>query len=174
MTLAGGVETTVRRGWLGSKLRDVILFAGKRGRPVVNRVIAKHSEVGNPAFFNPDSFPWTKTLLENIDVIRSEAAAVMVHRAELPPIQEIAPDHSRLSNDGRWKSYILFGYGYQSEANCRRCPETTRLVSQVPGLQTAFYSILAPGKHIIPHHGVTKAIMTCHVPLFLATPREKC
>jgi len=35
----------------------------------------------------------------------------------------------------------------------------------VPGLNSAFFSILAPGTHIPAHFGVTKGLVTCHLGL---------
>jgi len=42
---------------------------------------------------------------------------------------------------------------------------TARLVDQVPGLNSAFFSILTPGAHIPSHRGVTKGLLTCHLGL---------
>lgn len=39
-------------------------------------------------------------------------------------------------------------------------PRTTALARKVPGLNSAFFSILAPTAHIPPHRGVTKGLMT--------------
>ena len=40
----------------------------------------------------------------------------------------------------------------------------------IPGLNSAFFSILAPGTHIPDHRGVTKGLITCH--LGLIVPRD--
>jgi beta-hydroxylase len=47
---------------------------------------------------------------------------------------------------------------------------TTQVVEQIPGLNSAFFSILAPGTHIPAHRGVTKGLITCH--LGLIVPRD--
>ncbi len=46
------------------------------------------------------------------------------------------------------------------EANCERAPRTAALLRTVPGLNSAFFSILAPGAHIPRHQGVTKGLLT--------------
>ena len=37
-----------------------------------------------------------------------------------------------MTTDDRWKTYFLYGYGFRSEANCARCPETARLCAADP------------------------------------------
>jgi aspartyl/asparaginyl beta-hydroxylase (cupin superfamily) len=44
------------------------------------------------------------------------------------------------------------------------------VIEQIPGLNSAFFSILAPGTHIPDHRGVTKGLITCH--LGLIVPRD--
>ncbi|HEX8420856.1 MAG TPA: aspartyl/asparaginyl beta-hydroxylase domain-containing protein, partial [Sphingomonas sp.] len=67
-------------------------------------------------------------------------------------------------------SFFLWGYGYPIDDNLARCPHTREVVERIPGLNSAFFSILAPGTHIPEHRGVTKGLLTCH--LGLIVPRE--
>ncbi|MFD1693056.1 aspartyl/asparaginyl beta-hydroxylase domain-containing protein [Azotobacter chroococcum] len=60
------------------------------------------------------------------------------------------------------------------DSGCQQCPETARILSAVPGLNSAFFSILGPGAHIPRHTGVTKRILTCHLALVTPTPAERC
>jgi beta-hydroxylase len=115
-------------------------------------------------------FPWTSILEENWAAIRTEAQAALAQLNRIPPLREISPDHRRIAEPDNWRSYFLWGYGYRMDANCDACPQTDRLLRQVPGLNSAFFSILKPGAHIPRHRGVTKAILTCH--LGLMTPRS--
>lgn len=62
-------------------------------------------------------------------------------------------------------SFFLWGYGYRIDDNANLCPRTTALVESIPGLNTAFFSILAPGTRIPPHRGVSKGLITCHLGL---------
>jgi aspartyl/asparaginyl beta-hydroxylase (cupin superfamily) len=55
--------------------------------------------------------------------------------------------------DGRWDTYGLYAFGKKQYKNCERCPITTRLVEQIPGMVMAGFSRLAPGTHIKPHVG---------------------
>ena len=82
-------------------------------------------------------------------------------------------DQIALSQDDKWKTFFLFGYGFKSETNCTKCPETTRLMEQIPGMKSAMFSILAPGKHIKAHRGPYKGVLRCHLGLIVPEPREK-
>jgi ornithine lipid ester-linked acyl 2-hydroxylase len=64
--------------------------------------------------------------------------------------------------------------GYKAEKNCARCPETTRLVEQIPGMTTAFFSILSPHKHIPAHRGVFKGFVRYHLGLKIPDPSSQC
>jgi len=149
----------------------------KTGRKVlkqIDAVIASHSLVGDPAFFDPADFDWTKTLEANWALIRTELDAVMAEHHHLPNFQDISEDQKRISQDDRWKTFFLYGYGYKMPENCARCPNTTRLVEAVPGMKTAFFSILSPGKHIPAHRGPYKGVMRYHLGLIVPEPRQQC
>lgn len=154
--------------------RQAVLRLGKDLRPAVDRVIARHSAVGDPAVFEPATFPFVAPLEARWESIRDEARAVRALHPELPEVKEISPDHARIAPGRGWRSYFLVGYGQRREGACRRCPETARLLEGVPGLESAFFSILEPGQELIPHRGPTKAILTWHLALEVPEPRERC
>jgi ornithine lipid ester-linked acyl 2-hydroxylase len=58
-------------------------------------------------------------------------------------------------------------------ANCRRCPETARLLDAVPGLEVAFFSVLEPGAHLAAHRGAYKGLIRTHLGLVVPEPRER-
>lgn len=140
----------------------------------LERIIVKYSPHGNATFFDPDEFPWARHLEANWEVIRKELDAVLEHQEALPNFQDISKDQRSITRDDKWKTFFLYGYGYKSEVNAARCPETTRLVESVPGMLTAFFSILAPGKHIPPHRGPYKGVLRYHLGLLVPEPKEKC
>lgn len=142
--------------------RGLIYRTGKRLRPWLDDVLARSSTVGNPPVFEAGTFPWTAELERNWETIRAEALTVL-QSEDIPVLADISPDHGRLGGDRKWKSFFLYGYGYRVENNCEKCPETARIVARVPGLNSAFFSILAPGARIPRHRGVTKTLVTCHL-----------
>lgn len=136
--------------------------------------VPKHSLVGDSVFFDHHHFPWAKQLEANWKVIRDELDAVMEHADELPNFQDISPRQQRIANDNRWKTFFFCAFGFRSQKNCDRCPETTKLLQQIPGLKVAFFSILAPGKHIPEHRGKHKGLIRYHLGLKVPENKEAC
>lgn len=148
--------------------RSLLYRFGRSMRPAIDKALTAYSAVGDAPVMAPEMFPWTAGLEQNWETIRDEAMAALTDLNRVPPLHDISPDHRRIAEPDRWRSYFLWGYGYRMHQNCDACPETARLVEQIPDLNSAFFSILKPGAYIPRHQGVTKAILTCH--LGLQTP----
>lgn len=166
---SASVRQLAREYW-----RAGVLRVGKNYRKRLNAILARYSEVGDPPVFDTDQFRFVRELEANWETIRAEAQAVMEARDHLPALHEISPDHDRISNDGTWKAFFLRGYGVRRKMGCRQCPETARLVESIPNLWSAFFSILTPGSHLIPHRGPTKAIITWHLGLLVPKAQDQC
>ncbi len=160
-------------------------FAAKRKKPwyiktgrrllkQVDAVIERNSLVPVTEFFEPETFPWVKGFEAQWPVIRAELDQVMRGHQQLPNLQDISEDQKHITRDTLWKIFYLYGYGCRSDENCARCPETTRLIEAIPGMRTAFFSILAPGKHINAHRGPYRGVIRYHLGLMVPEPRERC
>jgi aspartyl/asparaginyl beta-hydroxylase (cupin superfamily) len=147
---------------------------GKRMRHRISAVIARSSKVGNDPVLDTRLFPWIAELEKRTPEIRAEVDRLLALQDGIPPLADISPDHRRIAPPDQWKSFFLHGYGYSQEENLRRCPKTAEAVKNVPGLNSAFFSILTPGAHIPRHRGVTKAILTAHLGLVVPKKREDC
>jgi aspartyl/asparaginyl beta-hydroxylase (cupin superfamily) len=148
--------------------------AGERLLAPLERWLGRSSLIGDRPFFEVDDFLWAKGLESSWREIRAELDAVLEDQEHLPNFQDISVDQATMTTDDRWKTYFLYGYGFKSEANCASCPQTARLCAQIPGMKTAFFSILAPGKHLPPHRGPYKGVMRCHLGLLIPEPAERC
>ena len=144
-----------------------------------DRFVARASQCGNPAVF--DLAPFDASVIRGLaalesewTTIRSELDTVLEERDGLANFQDISTDQATLTDDDRWKTYFFYGFGFRSEANCDRCPETARLIGAVPGMKTAMFSILAPGKHIPAHCGPYKGLVRYHLGLKVPSDREGC
>jgi beta-hydroxylase len=147
---------------------------GKRLRHRVSALIGRSSTVGDTPVYDPKLFGWIPELERRWPEIRAEVDSLLARQDAIPPLADISPDHRRIAPPGKWKSFFLFGYGYRSEENCARSPKTAEAVARIPGLNSAFLSILDPGAHIPRHRGVTKAILTAHLGLIVPLRREAC
>ena len=149
--------------------RPFIIRYGKHLRGFFDRMIASSSLVPNDPVLDVRDFPWTQHLRDNWQAIRYEMLdAAMGDKS--PSLSSISPDHRAIAPVNKWRSFFLWGYGYCIEENLERCPVTTAAVARIPDLNSAFFSILAPGTHIPAHRGVTKGLITCH--LGLIVPRD--
>jgi ornithine lipid ester-linked acyl 2-hydroxylase len=156
------------------RLLGLTILVGEWLLDRLDRLVARASKLGTPAFFSVDDFLWAYGLEANWGVIRKELDEVLEHRAALPNFQDISTDQATITDDDRWKTYFFYGFGFRSDANCARCPETARLVEAVPGMKTAMFSILAPHKHIPDHCGPYKGVVRYHLALKVPEPRERC
>jgi ornithine lipid ester-linked acyl 2-hydroxylase len=137
------------------------------------KVVSRSSLVPTTPILQKEDFPWAQPLEDGWKDIRSELEAVMGYRAELPAFHEINGDATNIAHDD-WKSFFFYGFGRRSDANCDRCPRTAELIARVPGMMTAFFSILGPGVRLQPHHGPWKGFIRYHLGLIVPGPREKC
>jgi len=154
--------------------RWIVRRAGRRFIKAVADLMARQSLVADRPVHDAGSYPFLATIEANWQKIRAELDGLLEHRARLPAFHEISPDQKYISHGDHWKVFILFGFGVPSERNCARCPETARLLREVPGLQSALFSILAPHYHIPRHRGVTKSLLRAHLGLVIPTRRENC
>jgi ornithine lipid ester-linked acyl 2-hydroxylase len=161
-------------GVLRQRIVDGTIAFGERVLPPLERWIARQSPVGDATFFDTARFPWIAPMEENWRVIRSELDAVLERREDLPNFQDISTDQLELTTDDNWKTYFFFGYGFKSEANCARCPRTTELLERIPGMKTAMFSVLSPGKHIPAHRGPYKGVLRYHLGLKIPEPHAGC
>jgi beta-hydroxylase len=98
---------------------------------------------------------------------------VLVRQEELPTFQDISTDIKAISNDKLWKTFFLLGYGIKSQENIRQCPQTWRIVQNVPGLKTVMFSIFEGGKHLRAHRGPYNGVLRLHLGLIVPEPRDQ-
>lgn len=134
--------------------------------------VARVSRLPDTPVYASESFLWTRRLETDWRLIRAELDQVMRQRDCLPAFQQILDEVRTITDDDQWKTYWLLSAGMDCRENQLRCPETTRLLRQIPGASTAFFSILAPGKKIPPHRGAYNGILRCHLALIVPEPAE--
>jgi beta-hydroxylase len=155
-------------------VREKFISAALRILPAFDRLLMRSAATEEHQVFPNSLFPWTDYLISRTPIIRAEAEALLRDRMSVPSVREISPDHAKIAVDDKWRSFFLWGYGVKIEDNCAKCPETARILENIPGLLTAFYSVMLAGAHVPRHTGPTKAILTSHLGLMIPREREKC
>jgi ornithine lipid ester-linked acyl 2-hydroxylase len=153
---------------------DIANRAGEKFIRFLDRYFGKRSLVGDHTFFAQSDFPWVKDLEAGFPVIRRELEEVLRYHDDLPNFQDISTDQYQITDDDKWKTFFLYGYGFRAEKNIDRCPETSRIMEQIPGMTTAMFSILSPHKHIPAHGGPYKGVLRCHLALIVPPPEGAC
>lgn len=136
--------------------------------------VAAVSVHGDPHIYEADRFPWVAEIENEWPRIRAELDQIMKFRDQIPSFHEILKEAGTITNDANWKTFFLAGIGMDCAENARRCPETLRLLGRIPGMKTAFFSILSPHKHIPAHRGAYNGVLRYHLALQVPEPHEKC
>lgn len=130
------------------------------------------------AFFDPTEFDWIENFQSHMPQIKNELLALLDGQAKLEPYVQIegAGDKQQwttLNHSTAWSSYHLLKAEGPITENCARCPDTMAALQHVPLVQIeqhapeVFFSILQPGTHIPPHHGLGNYKLAVHLPLLI-------
>ena len=147
------------------------------GRAALNALessVAAVSINGDPPVYEPTTFPWVAEVESEWTLIRKELDQVMKFRDQIPSFHEILKEAGTITQDDQWKTFFLIGVGMDCAGNAARCPQTMRLLGKIPGVKTAFFSILSPKKHIPAHRGAFNGVLRFHLGLLVPEPRTQC
>jgi beta-hydroxylase len=156
------------------RIVELTISVGERILAPIERFIGKRSLVGDATFFENDRFPWIAEIEANWTVIREELEGVLADREALPNFQDISKDQIEITDDDRWKTYFLYGYGFEAKLGVQTCPKTAELMRRIPGMTTAMFSILSPRKHILDHRGPYKGVLRYHLGLIVPSDAPAC
>lgn len=148
------------RGWLFKFFRD-------------NNLKYYNSKIKTPAYLDLEKFfPDYKILEDCWEEIKHEVEEVMESGKKLPKFHEVDDGQEYISdNDGlSWSLLNLLLYEMWHKNNSDLCPKTTSILKGLNGVKSAYFSILAPGKHIPAHKGPYKGILRYQ--LALSVPKN--
>lgn len=151
-----------------------LLFNRVVHRPM-QAAVRRFSRVGRGPFPERSQFDWIPRVEAGWTAARDELRALLRERERIPGFEQIAPGNlPHGMRENQWKSYWLVAYGRRIAENCRRCPGTMRLIGAIPGVKTAFFSILAPRTHIPEHTGPYAGVLRYHLGLIVPRRRDAC
>jgi ornithine lipid ester-linked acyl 2-hydroxylase len=153
---------------------ELTISVGERILAPIERFIGGKSLVGDETFFLNDLFPWISEIEANWTTIREEMARVLEDRDALPNFQDISKDQIEITDDDRWKTFFLYGFGFEAALGVELCPKTAALMQKIPGMKTAMFSILSPRKHILDHRGPYKGVLRYHLGLIVPEDARAC
>ena len=110
-------------------------------------------------FMEPSEYPELSVIEHAFPEIREELMVLLEERDQIPGFADVEEGQVRLAGDGRWKTVMFRMCGLDVPENWKRCPRTATAIGQVPGINIAMFSILAPGKHLPKHVGSMKGML---------------
>ncbi|TCL06262.1 aspartyl/asparaginyl beta-hydroxylase domain-containing protein [Sodalis ligni] len=146
-----------------SLLRRSLIKIGKHLLRWNGRFQTRHSLISTTPHISNKEFDWTARLENAWPEIRAELDHLLEHPEDIPSFHQISPDQKRISKGDNWKTFGMYVFGKRIEQNCRLCPRTAEVISTIPGMYTAMFSILKPHYHIVPHKGPTRAVVRAHL-----------
>ena len=138
------------------------------------RFYSRQSLVPDVPIIPNENFPFVANLEANWAEIRAELDVILQDRESIPHLDKISPDQSRIAHSGKWKAFFLWGMGEELTGNTARAPRTAALLRTVPGLRSAWFSILSPQYKIKPHRGITKGVLRSHLGLIVPKKWRHC
>lgn len=143
-------------------------------KSMLNKFYAKYvGKDKRPTFFDIKKIsPALDQLKQHYSIIKKEFEQAYKSQPNMPLYHEIDPGEAEISNTTakRWKVFMLYLLGHKPKLNRDLCPETCRLLSIIPNLVQAFFSVLEPGKSIPLHEGPYLGYLRYH--LGIEVPKE--
>ncbi len=139
------------REW-GQAIRRIAGLLTSRAQGTVTKLDGR-------SFYSASEFPFASVLETNWEKVLQEVTALQG--------EHFIPWSEKYLYKEGWSTFGLYAYGLKIAKNCDLCPETDRLLSQIPNLMTAGFSALAPGTHIAPHTGYPDGVLRCHLGLVI-------
>jgi aspartyl/asparaginyl beta-hydroxylase (cupin superfamily) len=149
---------------------------GKRLIALDAVLISKTSDARHP-FLAADGLAWAKRLEDNWTRIRDEVRLMMPRVDQITNEADLYGTDMNPTNasvEGQWKLFVLYAFGIPVEQNLARCPNTAALLSKVPGIINASFSVFRPHTHVSAHRGPHKGIHRYHLGLIVPRAAEKC
>lgn len=128
-------------------------------------------------FYERSEFDWIGAIEAKIPEMRSELLSILADGQDFSPYVESSTDRPHaanpLINNPSWGAYYFWKNGEIVEEHAARCPATMAALELAPMPRIdkrspiALWSLLKPGTHIKPHHGLLNTRLICHVPMII-------
>lgn len=170
-TLASEVPSEGRRTLTGIRQSATVRVL-KTARVPIEHLVTRGSLVPTDPFLSLDLFPWVPAIESAIDQIEDELLSYQQMGNPTYAIEDISDYQKNITNDGRWRTIWLLGHGHWAGGAGTHFPATSSVLRQIPGLRTAFFSILEPGKALPPHRGPYRGLLRYHLGVIVPTDGE--
>lgn len=112
------------------------------------------------SIFDVSEWSGKSHLEKNIKYIRDEYFNLN-SSSKLSNVKDFYKVEREIGQDDNWKGFPLVIYNHTFINNIEECPLTYKIITQIPDCTSAMFSVLGPGKHILPHRGLYKGVIRC-------------
>lgn len=137
----------------------------------INRSCMRYAGgVGRPVFYDIDkTYPSLRILENNFDIILKELMSILPNKDQLPRYHDIDHYQNEISGNSKenWRVFMLDVVGKKTQESFKRCPRTVELISKIPYVNQAFFSILEPRKSVPAHEGPYCGYLRYHLGLIV-------
>jgi hypothetical protein len=169
-------RTRIAAGAAGDRTRHALdLLLGRKELHLQQPSMFYFPGLPQRAFFERGEFAWVAGIEAATATMRAELDAVVAAERGFTPYVQSAPDRPAPANplldDPSWSAFHLWRGGERVEPNASSCPQTVAALAGAPipviagRSPMAIFSVLKPGTHIRPHHGMLNTRLICHLPL---------
>jgi beta-hydroxylase len=130
------------------------IFIGAERRGVFDKLPAFQRDLSD--------YPELAVLAQNYPVIRAECEVLVDGSVRMPGMEELTSYTSGGIHQIAWKTFMFKSGDFIAE-NCALAPKTAALLAGIPGVYTAFFSVLEPHQHIKAHWGYWKGFVRYHL-----------
>lgn len=158
------------RGYLGE-------IAVQTRHPRQKALVLYIPDLPDEPFMDPQLQPWAGTLQRAFPAIRQEALAMLARGAGFEDFVKPKPGDSMerflAGKAPAWEAMFFYRHGVRYDETHALCPHTSAALEsielfRVPGqAPEILFSVLKPGTHILPHHGICNARSVMHLPLLV-------
>lgn len=121
----------------------------------------------NPKYFYDScDFPQLQFLEPQFEEIRRELRQLMNKNQEDEWLKTF-PDYVKAESQKAWKVFSFVFFMMKSNYHRSLCPKTSSIIDKIPELISCDFSYMEPQTHILPHHGYTRMVLRCHLPLIV-------
>jgi len=116
---------------------------------------------------------WFKELRDSYREIRQEYIQY-VSENKLKRFGEIDPVQYMVDKgDILWEVLMIKVYNRDTD-KVKYFPKTYNFIKKIPGCTLAMFSVLPPGKKLIPHTGPSKSVLRYHLSLIVPEDKQNC
>jgi aspartyl/asparaginyl beta-hydroxylase (cupin superfamily) len=128
-------------------------------------------------FYEREEFEWLTSIEAAVPDMQAELHAALADSDTFDPYVTSTTERPRAANplidNPDWGARYFWRNGEVVDAQAERCPATMAALAHAPmpaiaeRSPMALWSMLKPGTHIQPHHGLLNTRLICHIPLIV-------